>query len=204
MVLLNLLFYRVRWKLRSQGINRGKPKNRLLQFGPANWEKSMPELNATIANDLAHFYREKAAAVFALLAPLSDEQLWIRPYPYGNTIGHLLLHLTGNLNFYIGAEILRTGYVRDRPREFNDTAHYSKDHLLRNFDQAIATVEAALRAQSASDWSAAYSAKGLEQAGDRFFVFLTCASHIGHHTGQIIYLCKELERQASQASPQAR
>ena len=160
----------------------------------------MPELNAAIANDLARFYRDKAAAIFALLAPLSDEQLWIRPYPYGNTIGHLLLHLTGNLNFYIGTEIAGTGYVRDRPREFNDPTHYSKDHLLRHFDQAIATVDAALRAQSAADWSAAYSAKGLEQAGDRFFVFLTCASHIGHHTGQIIYLCRELERQAAAAS----
>jgi uncharacterized damage-inducible protein DinB len=160
----------------------------------------MPELNAVIASDLARFYREKAAAIFALLAPLSDEQLWTRPYPYGNTIGHLLLHLTGNLNYYIGSEIAATGYVRDRPREFNDPTHYPKDHLLRHFDQAIATVDAALHAQSAGDWSTAYSAKGLEHAGDRFFVFLTCASHIGHHTGQIIYLCKELERQAAAAA----
>jgi len=164
----------------------------------------MPDLNATIAGDLARFYRDKAAAIFTLLAPLSDEQLWIRPYPYGNTIGHLLLHLTGNLNYYVGAEIAGNGYVRDRPREFNDPTHHSKDHLLRHFDQAIAMVQAALHAQSAGDWSAAYSAKGLEHAGDRFFVFLTCAAHIGHHTGQMIYLCKELERQAAAASTPAR
>jgi len=68
----------------------------------------MPELNATIAADFTRFYREKAAAIFALLAPLSDKQLWTRPFPYGNSIGHLLLHLTGNLNYYIGAEIAAT------------------------------------------------------------------------------------------------
>jgi hypothetical protein len=165
----------------------------------------MPELTATIAAEFARFYREKAAAIFALLAPLSDEQLWTRPFPYGNSIGHLLLHLTGNLNYYIGAQIMGTGYVRDRPLEFADPTVHPRDRLLSDFDQAIATVLAALgAAQSANDWSAAYTAKGMEQAGDRFYVFLDCASHLDHHIGQIIYLCKELERQASEASPQAR
>jgi uncharacterized damage-inducible protein DinB len=163
----------------------------------------MPELNATIAADFARFYREKAAAIFALLAPLSDKQLWARPFPYGNSIGHLLLHLTGNLNYYIGAQIMGTGYVRDRPLEFSDPTAHPRDRLLRDFDQAIAMVLAALGAQSVNDWSVAYTAKGMEQAGDRFYVFLDCASHLDHHTGQIMYLCKELERQASEASPQA-
>jgi hypothetical protein len=152
-------------------------------------------LNATIAADFVQFYREKAAKIHELLAPLSDEQLWIRPYPYGNTIGHLLLHLTGNLNYYIGTEIARTGYVRDRPLEFSDTSHHSKEHLLKNLEQAIGMVETALNTLAENDWSAAYSGKGLEQAGDRFYVFLNCASHLGHHTGQIIYLCRELSLQ---------
>lgn len=163
----------------------------------------MPELNATlnttIVADFARFYREKASKIKELLTPLSDEQIWIRPYPYGNTIGHLLLHLTGNLNYYVGTEIVNTGYVRDRPLEFSDTTHHPKDRLLRNLELAIGMVESALHAQSENDWSAAYAAKGLEQAGDRFYVFLNCASHLGHHTGQIIYLCKELERQAASA-----
>ena len=51
---------------------------------------------------------------------LSDVQFWARPYPYGNSMGHLVLHLTGNLNFYIGREMAGTGYVRDREREFHD------------------------------------------------------------------------------------
>jgi hypothetical protein len=56
-------------------------------------------------------------------------------------------------------------------------------------------VAATLQKQSESDWSAAYTAKGFEDCGDRFTAILRCASHISHHTGQIIYLCKELERQ---------
>ena len=164
----------------------------------------MPALNVTIAADFAQLYREEAAQIFELLAPLTDEQLWIRPYPYGNSVGHLMLHLTGNLSYYIGTEIVKTGYVRDRPLEFSDSTRHSKDKILRNFAEAIALVEAALGAQSVEDWSAAYSGKGMEQAKDRFYVFLDCVAHLWHHTGQIIYLCKELERQAASASAPSR
>jgi uncharacterized damage-inducible protein DinB len=152
-------------------------------------------LNATIASDFARYYREAAKKVHALVEPLTDDQIWTRPYPYGNSIGHLLLHLTGNLSYYIGTEIDGTGYVRNRQLEFSDTVHHPKQKLLAKFDDAVATVAGALQKQSEQDWSAAYTAKGMEDSGDRFTAFLRCAAHISHHTGQIIYLCKELERQ---------
>jgi hypothetical protein len=156
---------------------------------------NMSELNSMIARDLSRFYREKSEAIHALMGPLSTDQIWTRPFPYGNSIGHLLLHLTGNLNYYVGAEIAGTGYVRDRPLEFSDSSHRAKELLLKDFDAAIAMVRATLEKQTERDWPMSYSAKGLEQAGTRFFAFLICAAHMGHHTGQIIYLGKELERQ---------
>jgi len=157
----------------------------------------MSELNATIARELSRFYQEKADAIHGWIDPLTNEHIWTRPYPYGNSIGHLLLHLTGNLKYYIGAEIAGTRYVRNRQIEFSDPTHHPKELLLKNLDAAITLVRATLEKQTDQDWSLPYSAKGLEQAGTRFFLFLTCAAHLGHHTGQIIYLCKELERQAS-------
>lgn len=155
----------------------------------------MTELNSAIVRDFARYYQEAAKKILVLLEPLTDEQIWARPYPYGNSIGHLLLHLTGNLSYYIGAEIGVTGYVRNRPLEFADTVHYPKAELLAKFDAAITTVTAVLQKQSEQDWAAAYTAKGMEDSGDRFTAFMRCAAHISHHTGQIIYLCKEMERQ---------
>jgi len=52
--------------------------------------------------------------------------------------------------------------------------------------------------QSESDWSAAYSARGMEEIRDRFSAFLHCAAHVYHHTGQMIYLVKELQRQSAE------
>ena len=156
---------------------------------------SVSNLNTTLVRDFERNYREAAQKIRALIEPLSDEQIWTKPYPYGNSIGNLILHLTGNLNNYFGAEMGGTGYVRNRPLEFAETSRIPKDELLKRFDEAITVVADVLLKQSESDWSAAYSAKGMEEIGDRFSAFLHCAAHIYHHTGQIIYLCKELERQ---------
>ena len=157
---------------------------------------SVSDLNTTLVRDFERYYCEAAQKIHALVEPLTDEQIWMRPYPYGNSIGHLLLHLTGNLSYYIGAEMGGSGYMRNRPLEFSDTVHHSKAELLAKFDAAIATVATVLQKQSEQDWSAAYTAKGFEDCGDRFTAILRCAAHLSHHTGQMIYLCKEMERQS--------
>ena len=152
-------------------------------------------LNATLIQDFTRNYQDSAKKIHGLVEPLSEEQIWTRPYPYGNSIGNLVLHLTGNLNYYFGTEMGGTGYVRNRPLEFAETSRIPKNELLQRFDEAIAVVAAVLLKQSERDWDVAYSAKGLEGIGDRFNAFLHCAGHLYHHTGQMIYLVKELERQ---------
>jgi uncharacterized damage-inducible protein DinB len=154
--------------------------------------RPVSNLNAAIIRDFTHYYQDAKDKIHALVQPLSNEQIWTKPYPYGNSIGHLLLHLTGNLSYYIGAEIGGTGYVRNRPLEFTDTARYPKELLLQSFDAAIAVVIATLQRQTEPDWAAPYTAKGMEDAGDRFTIFLRCAGHLSHHTGQMMYLCKQI------------
>src|SRR5262249_58900247 len=78
---------------------------------------------------------------------VSDDQLWIKPFPFGNSIGHLIVHLCGNLNHYVGALVAGSGYVRNREHEFIDPARYPRDELLTRFHQAIAMVVRTLEAQ---------------------------------------------------------
>src|SRR6266704_530868 len=100
----------------------------------------MPELDATLASVLADRYYANLARVRELAAPLSEKQFWTKPFPYGNSFGHLVLHLTGNLNYYIGAQIAQTGYVRDRPREFAETSRPPKAETLKKFADTIEIV----------------------------------------------------------------
>ena len=126
--------------------------------------------------------------------PLSEKELWAKPLEPGNSIGHLILHLTGNLNYYIGARIAETGYVRDRHREFTEKQPPHKDEALRMFDRTIAMVVATIRKQNAEDWGKAYTADREPEAKDRFQIFVRCAGHAYHHVGQIVYLSRELAR----------
>jgi hypothetical protein len=153
----------------------------------------MPDLNETVTTALAARYIKLAGTVRDLAAPLTNDQFWSKPFSFGNSFGHLVLHLTGNLNHYIGSAIAETGYVRDRPREFTDSAPPAKDEVLRKFNETIEMVRRTIRAQSADDWSKSYSASGAD-AKDRFEMVLQCATHFDHHVGQLMYLAFELKR----------
>jgi hypothetical protein len=150
---------------------------------------------SVVQSSLSDYYRMIQAKIHELTAPLSFDQLWTRPYPYGNSVGNLILHLTGNLNYYIGAQIAGTGYVRHRDLEFSSTGK-PKDELLGDFDRVIETVVATIGKQSDGDWSAPYFGELESEAKTRFNAFLRCAGHAYHHVGQIIYLQRELPRQS--------
>ena len=155
-------------------------------------------LSALVSQSLSSHLDRVRRSIHELVEPLSADELWQRPYPYGNSVGHLLLHVTGNLSYYIGAQIAGSGYVRDRPREFGDTSSRPKSDVLREFDEAVDMVLATLAAQGEADWLAPYHGVGAEDVRDRLSIFLRCAAHADHHAGQMIYLCKELRRGAQE------
>ena len=153
----------------------------------------MNKLSDSIASGFRHSYRDFASRVHDLCKELSDEQFWTKPYPYGNSFGHLTLHLIGNLNYYIGAQLAKTGYVRDRGREFSEDNPPSKEEVLRRLDEAVDLVVATLDLETSETWSEAYEAAGAgEWVKDRFSIYLRCATHFHHHIGQMIYLAREL------------
>lgn len=149
-------------------------------------------LSTLVGESLSAQFDRVRRSVHGLVEPLSNEQLWRRPFPYGNSVGHLLLHLTGNLSYYIGAQIAGTGYVRDRPKEFADPSRRPGADVLRDFDRAVDMVLTTLAAQREADWRAAFSGVGAEGIVDRLTMFVRCAAHADHHAGQMIYLCRQL------------
>lgn len=150
---------------------------------------------AAVANGLIWSYRDGARKLRELAEQLSNEQFWTRAYPYGNSFGHLTLHLTGNLNYFIGAQIAGTGYVRDREREFTEGSPPAKEEALNRFDEAVEMVIATIGAQTAESWPESYQAVGnVDFIKDRYSILLRCATHLHHHLGQMIYLVKEFSR----------
>jgi DinB superfamily len=155
----------------------------------------MSETSKTVSNALANSFRDFGSRVNALAEPLSENQFWTKPYSYGNSFGHLTLHVIGNLNYYIGAQIAQTGYIRDREREFTEQSAPPKKEVINQLNKAINLVVTTLAAQTDQSWSENYEAVATPDfVKDRFSVFLRCATHCHHHLGQMIYLAKELSK----------
>jgi hypothetical protein len=98
------------------------------------------------------------------LGQLSDEQVWSRPRADMNSIGNLLLHLTGNVKQMIVSTIGGEPDMRDRPAEFAARDVIPKsvllDQLTKTIERAkqvisLATVEELCRVRRVrdSDWT---------------------------------------------------
>jgi uncharacterized damage-inducible protein DinB len=154
----------------------------------------LSELSESIRAALISEYGKRAAELHKWVDPLSEAEFWRKPFSHGNSVGHLVLHLTGNLSYYIGAQIAGTGYVRNRDLEFSEPRKLPKAEVLRKFDETIAMVIATIGKQKEADWTAPYSAEREPDSKNRVTLILHCASHLYHHIGQIIYLSRELRK----------
>lgn len=154
----------------------------------------MNDLSNTIAAGLIHSFQDCRQRVHAMAQQLSEEQFWLKPFSYGNSFGALVRHLTGNLNYYIGAQIARTGYIRERELEFTADPSGEKEQALAGLDEALNMVIDTLKEQTEPDWDREYDA-AKSDAKDRFEIFLDCSVHFRHHIGQMMYLVQELTKE---------
>src|SRR5215468_7247682 len=153
----------------------------------------MSELDVTLTAVIADRYAANLARVRELATPLTEKQFWAKPFPYGNSFGHLVLHLTGNLNYYIGAQIVNAGYVRDRDREFTEPNPPSKETALERLDAAVVMVIKSVRSHLPADWTKPYSGAGTN-CTTHLDIVVHCAAHMQHHIGQMIYIVNEWQR----------
>jgi uncharacterized damage-inducible protein DinB len=148
-------------------------------------------LAQVVAAEFGRYFRHLAARVDRAARSIPEEQLWTKPFPFGNSIGHLVLHLTGNLNHYVGAMIAGSGYVRQREHEFTDPARYPRDKILADFHTAIAQVVRTLESQDEAAFATPVSDQLPIQT--RLGLFLVCAAHMNNHIGQMSYLVQALQ-----------
>jgi hypothetical protein len=127
----------------------------------------------------------------ACLDELSDEQLWWRPNDECNSVGNLILHLSGNLNHYLGRGVADTGYKRDRPAEFSETGPVPREELIRRFEGALEAAAQAFDSLTPGRLTEAADLGPESQQICRLLVAVT--THFNGHVGQIIYVTKMLK-----------
>ena len=115
-----------------------------------------------------------------------EPALWRTAPGISNPAGNLCLHLLGNLNTYIGAQLGHSGYIRHRELEFS-----RKDMPRAELVQGIAAtrrmVAATLAQLPPEQLSQEYPLLVLETKTSTAFLLIHLATHLTYHLGQINY-----------------
>jgi len=134
------------------------------------------------------------AEVRECVALLDDEQIWWRPNEQSNSVGNIILHVSGSLNHYLNRNIGGIDYDRDRAAEFAERRTIPKAELLAIFDDMVAKAEQT------------FDALTLERLSDpspepKMHVsvmedLINVAVHLSNHAGQIVWITKMLRGDA--------
>lgn len=115
-----------------------------------------------------------------------DAHLWITDKNISNAGGNLCLHLIGNLNTYIGANLGGTGYLRNRELEFS-LKDLSKEELIRKIEDTLKVVDKTLASLSPQHLEEQYPLLVLEEMTSTAYLMTHLATHLSYHLGQINY-----------------
>ncbi|HSP17778.1 MAG TPA: DinB family protein [Thermoanaerobaculia bacterium] len=119
---------------------------------------------------------------------LTDEQIWSRPNEQSNSIGNLVLHLTGSLNHYLNRNLGGMEFHRNRGQEFAERTEIPAAELRKRFDEMVRRAEQTLGAMTV----ARLSDPSPEPKMHRLVIedLINIAIHLSTHAGQIVWITK--------------
>ena len=115
-----------------------------------------------------------------------EGNIWEIDGNISNSAGNLCLHLVGNLNTFIGKEIGKSNYVRNRELEFS-LKDVARKELLKKIDDTIDVVSKSLDSLDESMLENEYPVLIFDKKTSTEFLLIHLATHLAYHLGQINY-----------------
>jgi uncharacterized damage-inducible protein DinB len=132
------------------------------------------------------------------IGTLEDEQIWRRPNESSNSIGNLLMHMSGNVRQWIISGVGGAEDIRDRASEFAARGSATRGELIESVRATLNEADAVM-AGIEDECAAANSDEPLQRicmpqsyevtALDAIFHVV---EHFSYHTGQIVFAAKWL------------
>lgn len=140
-----------------------------------------------IITSLKSIFKRDLEKLYSEIEQYKDEKkIWYTEKSIANSAGNLCLHLVGNLNAFIGAELGKTGYVRNRPLEFS-LKDVPKTVLLQQVKETISAVDKSLDMTKDEQLNDNYPLEvfGYKMTTGYFLIHLS--GHLSYHLGQVNY-----------------
>ena len=119
---------------------------------------------------------------------LNEEQVWFKPNENTNSIGNLILHLTGNIQQYGNDGLSKSKDNRNRNLEFSACKSMNKEELLEHISTSVSVACTSIEALSLEKLEEFYSIQGFNLTGVSVVVRIT--EHLSYHVGQIAFTTK--------------
>ena len=116
----------------------------------------------------------------------NEDNIWRVDKNISNSAGNLTLHLIGNLNTYIGKEIGKINYVRNRELEFSQK-NIPRQELIKNLNDTINVVRDSLLTFPADELENEYPILVFTEKTSTGYFLIHLTTHLSYHLGQINY-----------------
>ena len=146
----------------------------------------------TMTSDLALLFRRELTRLSQQVDAFPhDEALWQTLPGVTNAAGNLALHIEGNLREYIGRQLGKLPYKRNRELEFN-TKGMSRRELGTRIAELRRSIPEVIEHLSSEQLDAEYPEVVLEIATSTRQLLIHLHGHLNWHLGQIDYLRRVL------------
>ena len=144
--------------------------------------------HAFIARSRYYLETEYRTKIRLAVETLSADALWWRANEQSNSVGNLLMHLTGNVQQWIVSGVGNTPRSRDRAGEFGARGGADADTLLARLDEVLGEADAVLARLSADDLGTKRTIQGRELTVLEAVYHVV--EHFALHLGQIVLIAK--------------
>lgn len=126
------------------------------------------------------------------LNQLDEEQVWWRPRESMNSIGNILLHLSGNIRQRILSTVGGAPDTRERPKEFAQRTPIPKAELMGRLEKVVEEADAVLVNLGAFELTEDRSYRGLDRMfeGTVLSTIMYSLGHLSGHTQEIVYITR--------------
>jgi uncharacterized damage-inducible protein DinB len=122
------------------------------------------------------------------LKMLSEEDIWWKPNAASNSVGNLVLHLSGNVRQWVISGLGGAPDRRERDKEFAESGPIPRQALLTLLRRTVRQASRVLERRTADDLACTRTIQKFEVTG--LAAAFHVAEHFAFHTGQIIYMAK--------------
>ena len=116
----------------------------------------------------------------------NEDNIWRVDKNISNSAGNLTLHIIGNLNTYIGKEIGKINYVRNRELEFSQK-NIPRQELIKNLNDTISVVKNSLLTFPVHELENEYPILVFKEKTSTGYFLIHLTTHLSYHLGQINY-----------------